>query len=93
MNHIVNPLVRRFGIKWGAMSRTTFGFVLGTIGSIGYAVLQHYVYKTSPRGYNATTYAEPLPKGAFTRPRESYSWYAIPVIVTAISEIFVNETA
>ncbi|RYP29775.1 hypothetical protein DL767_006565 [Monosporascus sp. MG133] len=92
MNHIVYPLLRRFGIKLGAMSRTTLGFVLGTLGSIGCAVLQHYVYKTPPCGYNVTTCAEILPEGAFTLSRVSYSWYAIPVIVTAISEIFVNMT-
>ena len=33
MNHIVYPLLRHWGIKWGAISRMTFGFALCTIGS------------------------------------------------------------
>ncbi|RYP38471.1 hypothetical protein DL768_010773 [Monosporascus sp. mg162] len=93
MSQVVYPLLRRFGIKWDAMSRRTFGFMHGTIGSIVYAVLQHYVYKTSPCNHNATTCAEILPQGAFTLSRASYSWYTIPVTVTAISQIFVDVTA
>ncbi|KAI1081660.1 POT family-domain-containing protein [Whalleya microplaca] len=93
MNHVVYPLLRRYGIKWGAISRMTFGFALGTIGSVGYPILQYYVYKTSPCGWNATTCADILPEGSTTVSSISYSWYAIPVIITAISEIFVNVTA
>ncbi|KAI0010033.1 POT family-domain-containing protein [Xylariaceae sp. FL0662B] len=93
MNHIIYPLLRKYDIRWGPISRMTFGFALGTIGSIGYPVLQYYVYKTSPCGWNATTCAEILPEGSTTVSSVSYSWYAIPVIITAISEIFVNVTA
>ncbi|KAH9908427.1 hypothetical protein F4778DRAFT_347127 [Xylariomycetidae sp. FL2044] len=92
INHILYPFLRRRGIRWGAISRMTFGFALGTVGSIGYSVLQYYVYKTSPCGYNATTCAEILPEGSVTVSKVSYAWYAIPVIITAISEIFVNVT-
>ncbi|RYO88621.1 hypothetical protein DL762_003657 [Monosporascus cannonballus] len=40
MDHVY-PLLRRFGIKWGPISLTAFGYVLGIIGSTRYAVLQH----------------------------------------------------
>lgn len=93
MNHVIYPLLRRRGIKWGPISRMTFGFALGTIGSLGYPILQYYVYKTSPCGWNATTCAEIVPKGEVSVSSVSYAWYAVPVIVTAISEIFVNVTA
>ncbi|RYP23790.1 hypothetical protein DL765_000867 [Monosporascus sp. GIB2] len=65
LEHVLYPLLRRFGIKWGAVSRTTFGFVLCIISPIG----------------------------ARSQSGMSYSWYTIPVIDTAISEIFVNATA
>ncbi|KAI1379533.1 hypothetical protein F4677DRAFT_453086 [Hypoxylon crocopeplum] len=93
MNHVIYPLLRRRGIKWGPISRMTFGFALGTVGSIAYSILQYYVYKTSPCGWNATTCAEILPEGEVTVSTISYAWYAVPVIITAISEIFVNVTA
>lgn len=93
MNHIVYPFLRKRGIRWGAISRMTFGFALCTIGSIGFPVLQHYVYQTSPCGTNATTCAEILPEGENNLSTVSYSLYSIPIILTAISEIFVNVTA
>jgi dipeptide/tripeptide permease len=93
MNHIVYPLLRRWGIRWGAISRMTFGFALCTIGSLGFVVLQYYVYQTSPCGYNASTCAEILPEGENSLSSVSYALYAIPIVLTAISEIFVNVTA
>ncbi|KAI1386667.1 uncharacterized protein F4822DRAFT_410883 [Hypoxylon trugodes] len=93
VNHGLYPLLRRYGIKWGPISRMTFGFALGTIGSIAFAVLQYYVYKTSPCGWNASTCADIVPEGAKSVSDISYAWYSIPIIVTAISEIFVNVTA
>ncbi|KAK3361768.1 hypothetical protein B0T24DRAFT_561305 [Lasiosphaeria ovina] len=93
MNHVVYPLLLRFGIKWGAISRMTFGFAVCTIGSIGFSVLQYYVYQTSPCGYNATTCDGRLPEGVNPLSTVSYSLYSIPIIITAISEIFINVTA
>ncbi|KAF3062147.1 Peptide transporter PTR2 [Daldinia childiae] len=93
MNHVIYPLLRKRGIKWGPISRMTFGFALGTTGSIAYSVLQYYVYKTSPCGWNATTCAEIVPVGEVSVSTVSYAWYAVPVIITAVSEIFVNVTA
>ena len=93
MNHIVYPFLRRRGIKWGAISRMTFGFGLCTIGSLGFSILQYYVYQTSPCGYNATTCAEILPEGENNLSSVSYGLYAIPIVITAVSEIFINVTA
>lgn len=93
MNHLIYPLLRKWGIKWGAISRMTFGFALCTIGSIGFPILQYYVYQTSPCGWNATTCAEIVPEGENSLSTVSYSLYSIPIILTAISEIFINVTA
>ncbi|KAI5868388.1 POT family-domain-containing protein [Durotheca rogersii] len=93
MNHLIYPFLRKRGIKWGPISRMTFGFALGTVGSVGYSILQYFVYKTSPCGWNSTTCAQILPEGETTVSTVSYAYYAIPVIITAISEIFVNVTA
>ncbi|KAH6647724.1 hypothetical protein BKA67DRAFT_396810 [Truncatella angustata] len=92
MNHILYPLLRKWGIQWGSISRITFGFALCTIGSVGYPVLQYYVYKTSPCGWNATTCADIVPEGENFLSTISYALYAIPTIVTACSEIFINVT-
>ncbi|KAJ1333232.1 putative peptide transporter [Microdochium nivale] len=93
MNHVIYPFLRRRGIRWGPISRMFFGFMLGTIGSVGYSVLQYYVYKTSPCGYNATTCAKIVPKGENSLSSVPYTLYAIPVVITAASEVFVNVTA
>lgn len=93
MNHVVYPFLRKQGVRWGAVSRMTFGFGLCTVGSIGYAILMYYVYKTSPCGYNATTCAEIVPEGENSLSSVSYALYAIPVMINAFSELFVNVPA
>jgi dipeptide/tripeptide permease len=93
MNSIVNPLLLRYGIKWGSISRMTFGFALCTIGSIGFSILQYYVYQTSPCGWKATTCADLIKTGENTLSSVSYALYSIPIIMTAVAEIFVNVTA
>ncbi|KAK0736718.1 POT family-domain-containing protein [Apiosordaria backusii] len=93
MNHVVYPFLQKRGIQWGPISRMTFGFALCTVGSAGYAILEYFVYKTSPCGYNATTCANIVGEGEVSVSPVSYLWYSIPVVLTALSEIFVNVTA
>lgn len=93
MNHVIYPLLRKHGIRWGAIARMTFGFAVCTIGSVGFPILQYYVYQSSPCGWNATTCAEIVPEGAPSLSTVSYSLYSLPIIVTAISEVFINVTA
>lgn len=92
MNHVIYPLLRRKGIHWGPISRMTFGFALCTIGSVGFPLLQHFVYKTSPCGKYATTCQENSPEGVDGLSDVSYWFYALPIVVTAASEVFVNVT-
>ncbi|KAI0147724.1 major facilitator superfamily domain-containing protein [Xylariaceae sp. FL1272] len=90
MNHIVYPWMQRKGIKWGSISRITFGFALGAVGSLGYGLLQYYVYKTSPCGNHASTCTEIVAPGEPALSPVPYGLYAIPVVLGGMSEVFVN---
>jgi dipeptide/tripeptide permease len=93
MNHVIYPVLRKYKIKWGPISRITFGFALCSIGSVGFSVLQYYVYQTSPCGYSATTCSDIVAEGQDSVSPISYGYYAIPIVLTAIAEIFCNVTA
>ena len=66
----------------------TFGFLIAAIGASSYAIIQHYIYKTSPCGDAAST----CEIGTGVSPLSLWL-YAIPVGVTACSEVFINVTA
>ncbi|KAG9234915.1 putative peptide transporter PTR2 [Amylocarpus encephaloides] len=88
MNHGIYPLLRKWGIRFGPIARMTFGFLIAAIGASAYAVIQYYIYKTSPCGDHATdcdidSGVSPL----------SLWLYGIPTVVTACSEVFINVTA
>ena len=88
MNHLVYPGLRKMGIRFGPISRMTFGFLIASIGASSYAVIQYKIYETSPCGYAASTCEiEPLVSPL------SLWLYAIPTAVTACSEVFINVTA
>ncbi|KAI0746828.1 oligopeptide transporter [Daedaleopsis nitida] len=54
-DYIVYPALRKAGIRFTAIKRITLGFYTGTAAMIWAAVVQHYIYKTSPCGYAAAT--------------------------------------
>lgn len=78
-------------IHFGPISRITFGFILSAVGSVGYAVIQAYIYKTSPCGNQAST-CEDSDGNALVAPISLWV-YAVPTVVTALSECFMNITA
>lgn len=88
MNHTVYPGLRKMGIRFGPIKRMTFGFLIAAIGASSYAVLQYYIYQTSPCGYSAST----CDVGTGVSPLSLWL-YAIPTAVTACSEVFINVTA
>lgn len=88
MNHGIYPLLRKLGIRFGPIKRMTFGFLIASIGAVGYVIIQHYIYMTSPCGNMATDCAI----GAGVSPLSLWL-YAIPTGITACSEIFINITA
>lgn len=49
------PAMRRVGINFTPLKKITWGFFFGTFSMIWAAVVQHYIYKTNPCGYQAAT--------------------------------------
>ncbi|KII83949.1 hypothetical protein PLICRDRAFT_432976 [Plicaturopsis crispa FD-325 SS-3] len=88
MSYGVYPLLRRYNIKFGRISRITFGFVLAALSSVIGAILQWRVYSTSPCGYYATECD--IGDGVST----VSIWWQIPLYVLgALSEVFANVTS
>ncbi|KAF2467229.1 peptide transporter PTR2-A [Lindgomyces ingoldianus] len=54
MDLVVYPMLRKRGIKFTPIKKITAGFFLGSAAMVWAAVLQHYIYKTSPCGYHAS---------------------------------------
>ncbi|KAF4542981.1 Oligopeptide transporter [Lasiodiplodia theobromae] len=88
LSHVIYPGLRKYNIRFGRISRITFGFMLAAIsGAIG-AIVQWRVYETNPCGYHATTCAED------GRVSPLSIWLQIPnVALGALSECFCNVTA
>lgn len=65
--------------------------MFAAVGSIGYAVIQAYIYKTSPCGNQASTCVD-ADGNAAVAPISLWV-YAVPTVVTALAECFMNITA
>jgi proton-dependent oligopeptide transporter, POT family len=66
----------------------TFGFMLAVISGVAGAVVQYYVYQTSPCGYNASSCGNDGDVSPV-----SIWWQLLNVSLGAISEVFVNVTS
>jgi proton-dependent oligopeptide transporter, POT family len=86
-DRIIYPALRRAGINFSPIKRITFGFFTGAAAMIWSAVVQHYVYKTSPCGYHASDCTEPdvSPLNVWIQ-TGSY-------VLIALSEIFASITS
>ncbi|KAI1774357.1 PTR2-domain-containing protein [Hypoxylon cercidicola] len=85
MAQVVYPFLERKKIRFGRISRMTFGFALAILSGIIGAVVQLLVYRTSPCGYYASTCDEVSPISI---------WWQIPnVALGAMSEVFVYVTS
>ncbi|KAG5644425.1 hypothetical protein DXG03_008520 [Asterophora parasitica] len=51
----IYPALRRSGVNFSALKKITAGFVMGAASMVWAAVVQHYIYKTNPCGYAAST--------------------------------------
>ncbi|MCJ1395136.1 hypothetical protein MMC18_008017 [Xylographa bjoerkii] len=88
LSYVIYPMLRKYKIKFGRISRITFGFILATISGVIGAIVQWRVYETSPCGYYASTCSI----GNGVSPISI--WWQIPnVALGAISECFCNVTA
>lgn len=84
LSHGLYPLLGRYNIKFGRVTRITVGFLLAAISGVIGAIVQYRVYKTSPCGYEASTCDDVSPISI---------WWQLPnVMLGAISELFCNVT-
>ncbi|KAI0339306.1 oligopeptide transporter [Trametopsis cervina] len=54
-DRFIYPGLRRMGIRFTPIKKITLGFFTGAAAMVWSAVLQHYIYKTNPCGYQAST--------------------------------------
>lgn len=88
LSYGIYPMLRKYRIKFGRISRITFGFILAAVSGVIGAVIQWRVYETSPCGY----YASSCSVGSGVSPINI--WWQMPnVALGAISECFSNVTA
>lgn len=82
----IYPLLNRLGIKFGSIRRMTAGMVIAAISGVCGGLVQLYVYRTSPCGYQAST--------CETGESPISVWTELPMVcLGAISEILVNVTS
>lgn len=85
LTFLIYPLLNRRKIRFGPISRMTFGFCLQVLGGAAGALVQWKVYEMSPCGYSASTCEQVAPISI---------WWQIPnTVLSALSECFCNVTA
>jgi len=78
------PFLASLGFKFTPIKRITAGFFCGTLSMICAAVIQLYIYRTSPCGYGASTCKQEPPLSV---------WVQTPAyLLIAFSEIFASIT-
>jgi len=85
LSYGVYPLLRKYNIKFGRISRITFGFFLAILSGLFGTLVQWKIYQLSPCGNQATSCAEVAPINI---------WWQVPnVAFGALSECFCQVTA
>ncbi|KAL3418869.1 POT family protein [Phlyctema vagabunda] len=92
-NYGIYPFLRRRKIHFGPIKRIFTGLLLCSIFSVGWPVITHYAYKTSPCGNHASSLSCVDEEGNSLVSPISIWVTAIPVMLTAVCEILVNVTA
>ncbi|KAJ6450908.1 MFS peptide transporter [Mycena sanguinolenta] len=90
--YLLYPGLEKMGIKCGPIRRMTFGMFLCAAGGVAGGIVQLYVYRTSPCGYQASTCGDDSEGNALVSPISIWV-QLVNVGVTAISELFVNVTS
>ncbi|KAF8205384.1 putative MFS peptide transporter [Mycena galopus ATCC 62051] len=89
--YLLYPGLEKMGIKCGPIRRMTFGMFLCAAGGVAGGIVQLYVYRTSPCGYQASTCVDA--EGNALVSKISIWVQLVNVAITAISELFVNVTS
>lgn len=85
LSFVLYPALNRRKIRFGPISRITFGFIIATISGVAGTIVQWRVYKLSPCGYQASTCDDVAAISI---------WWQLPnTILGALSECFCNVTA
>lgn len=85
LDYMVYPLMRRYNIPFHPVWKITFGFFFCASAQVAAAVLQHFIYKTSPCGDQAST---------CNLPSNVNGWWEVLVwVLTGVAECFANVTA
>lgn len=85
LDYLIYPMLRKYKIPFHPTWRITFGFLLSASSQIVAAILQHFVYKTSPCGNYAST--------CDTVSNVNGWWEVILYVLGAAGECFANTTA
>lgn len=85
LDYIVYPFLRKHRIEFRPVWRITFGFFLSALSQVVGAILQHYIYKTSPCGNRASTCDETSTVNGW--------WEVTLYALGAAGECFANTTA
>lgn len=86
LNNVVYPMLRKYKIDFKPVYRITIGFTIAALAQAAGAVIQYYIYETSPCGYNATN----CQKGA----APISAWVEVTLYcMQATSECFANVTS
>ncbi|EHL02847.1 putative Peptide transporter PTR2 [Glarea lozoyensis 74030] len=93
LNFGLYPLLRKYKIHYGPVSRMTTGLLMSAIGGVGYTVLNYYAYKLGPCG-NKGTSLSCVDENGDSLVSSITIWYmAIPYAIGGISELFINVPA
>lgn len=87
---LIYPAMRRAGWNFSALRKVTAGFFTGAAAMVWAAVVQHYVYKTNPCHYSAST-CEDAEGNAVVSPLNVWIQTGSYVLI-AFSEIFASIT-
>lgn len=61
MDRVVYPALRNRGINFTPVKKITFGFYIAALSMAVAAIVQHFIYETSPCGSQAATCDEVSP--------------------------------
>lgn len=90
LNYGLYPALRKARIHYGPIARICTGFFLSTLAGVGYCILTHKAYQTSPCG----KYGSSDPACAGKKFSPISLWYeAIPYALGGFSELFINVPA
>lgn len=84
------PALRRAGINFSPLKKITLGFFTGALAMVWAAVVQHYIYKRSPCGYQAASCVD---ADGNALPSDLNVWIQSGAyVLIAFSEIFASIT-